>query len=119
MNDVEVREKVTKHYRDMAVRMPQYAPTRMAELAPGVVAVEDESGECDALFDTERCKFARPELWRDDIPAMLNGTGLNVLESASCSSPIRTVEAMVGFARDHLVPAVAWHEEPKFFNFKQ
>lgn len=50
----EMREKAIQHYREVVREMPEYSPTRMAELAPGVVAVEDEAGECDALFDTEQ-----------------------------------------------------------------
>ena len=41
MNDEEVRERTAKHYREMVETMPRYAPTRMAELAPGAIAVED------------------------------------------------------------------------------
>lgn len=101
--------------------MPEYAPTRMAELAPGVIAVEDASGECDALFDIEGWGFRNPELWGGQEPRSptLGGRNLNVLEGLGRSSRVSNIGAMVGFARDHIVPknGGVWHNEPIEFKF--
>ena len=116
----EIRQKAVKHYEELARRQPQYSPTRMAELAPGVVAVEDQSGECDALFDVERWQFANPQLWERDPGSenpLLKKTGLKVLEGVGRAPQVSTIEAMVGFARSHLSPKgkEVWHNAPQFF----
>ena len=116
----EMRQKAIKHYEKMACRQSQYTPTRMAELAPGVVAVEDESGECDALFDVERWEFTNPQLWAQDPESespLLKNSSLNVLEGVGRAPQVSTIEAMVSFARRHLSPKgkEMWHKTPQFF----
>ena len=116
----EMRQKAIKHYEEVARRLPQYSPTRMAELAPGVVAVEDQSGECDALFDVERWQFTNPQLWeqnpRSESP-LLKKNGLKVLEGVGRTPQVSTIETMVSFARNHLSPKgkEVWHSVPQFF----
>ncbi len=60
----EIRQKVIRHYRDMVQRDPRYMPTRIAELGPGVVAVEDRAGECDIRI-TE-------QIYQKSIPIGIN-----------------------------------------------
>lgn len=109
------------HYEEVARKQPRYSPTRMAELAPGVIAVEDQSGECDALFDVERWQFTNPQLWERGsgvTPSpLLKEAGLEVLEGVGRAPQVSTIEAMVGFARSHLSSKgkEAWHSAPQFF----
>lgn len=115
-----MREKVIRHYHDVARRMPEYSPTRMAELAPGVVAVEDQAGECDALFDTEQWQFTRPELWEGDPEhesPLLRNADLKVLEGVGRFPRVSSIEDMVGFARSNLSPKGdhVWRDTPQFF----
>lgn len=116
----EMREKVIRHYGDVALRMPKYSPKRMAEIAPGVVAVEDMAGECDALFDTEQWQFTYPQIWKQDPESespLLRSTGLKVLEGVGRFPRVSTIEEMIGFARIHLSPKGdhVWHDTPQFF----
>lgn len=113
----EMRQKAIKHYKELAQRQPQYSQARMAELAPGVVAVEDQSGECDALFDTKRWQFTNPQLWARDESPLLKNSGMNVLEGVGKFPPVSTIEEIVGFARSQLSSrgGEAWHDTPQFF----
>jgi len=117
----DTRERVIAHYREMAEQMPQYMPIRMAELAPGIIAVEDASGECDTLFDVDGWKFRTPEIWGGQGPKSptLGKRNLNVLEGLGRRPPVSNIRTMVGFAKDHIVPknGGAWHEEPMEFDF--
>jgi hypothetical protein len=113
-----MREKVAGHYRAIVRKQPQYMPKRMAELAPGVIAIEDEAGECDVMFNTEEWAFRYPDIWGDQKP-MLKGDNMSVLEGVACSRPIMTIEEMVVFAKRHLIPtrSAMWHPKPQFFEF--
>ena len=116
----EMRQKAIKHYQEVAHRQPQYSPSRMAELAPGVVAVEDHAGECDALFDVERWQFINPKLWERDPESespLFKKAGLGVLEGVGKVPQVSTIEGMLSFARSHLSSKgnEAWHEVPQFF----
>ena len=116
----EMRKKAVKYYRELAIKQPQYSATRMAELAPGVVAVEDGAGECDALFDVEQWQFTNPQLWERDPESessMLRNEGLKVLEGVGRAPRVSSIEGMVDFARQHLSPKEnqAWHDTPQFF----
>ena len=116
----EMRKKAIEHYRELASGQPQYSAKRMAELAPGVVAVEDQSGECDALFDTAQCQFTNPKLWEREPESespMLRKAGLKVLEGLGQAPQVSTIEDMVGFARRHLSLKgnQVWHDTPQFF----
>lgn len=123
MCDEEVRKRTISHYQWMKDAMPQYAPTRMAELAPGVIAVEDKSGECDAMFDIERWQFTSPKQWErapESESPRLKSMGLNVLEGAGRAPRVSTIEAMVGFAKTHLSPKgnEVWHNTPQVIEFE-
>ena len=116
----KMRQKAIDHYREFTRRQPQYSPTRMAELAPGIVAVEDQAGECDALFDIERWQFSNPQLWEQDPKSespLLKKAGLKVLEGVGRAPQVSTIEGMVSFARSQLSPKgnEIWHETPQFF----
>jgi hypothetical protein len=115
MND-NVRERAKKHYLKMAAH---YAATRMAELAPGIIAVEDKSNECDALFDVTMWKYTDEELWAGmDRTKMIMEEQFNVLEGVGSSNPVKTIEAMMGFARRHLSPIGrhSFHDQPIVFD---
>lgn len=117
-----MRQKAIQYYRKVARQLPQYAPTRMAELAPGVVAVEDAAGECDALFDGERWDYTNPEIWESDPETKslaLTGAGLKVLEGFGVAMRVRSIETMMLFAQSQLSPKrqTAWHSVPQFFTF--
>ena len=116
------RTKVIQLYRDIARKTPQYTPMRMAELAPGIVAVEDRDGECDAYFEKEQWGWTYPKLWEQpgtQESAMLRQAGLNVLQGIGRAPQVSTIEMMVDFAKDHLAPRgdQTWHEAPLFFEF--
>ncbi len=115
----ETRNNVVDHYRVLARREPEYYPVRMAELAPGVIAVEDKAGECDALFDIARWQFTRPELWEptgsaSESPILANRR-LKVLSGLGRLPQVSTIEDMVAFAKTNLSPC--WHDTPQFFEF--
>ena len=116
-----IREKVVDHYKTMCVEMPQYLPTSMAELAPGVVAVEDESGECDAFFDTNEWKYSNPIVWEDAKKSegyLFLTYGMKVLEGLGTVPKISSIIQMMGFAKTHISPTgvQTWHKEPIFFD---
>lgn len=118
-----MRKRVVEHYRNMRFGMPEYTPVRMAELAEGIIAVEDKSGECDALFDKNKWGFSDPELWGvdpEDENSTLNALGLDILEGFGRSPKVRSINSMFIFAKAELSPKEGqkWHEEPKYFNFK-
>lgn len=123
MNDVnEMRQKAISHCRKVARQNLEYFPTRMAELAPGVIAIEDRAGECDALFDPERWQFNHPRAWKPDpnrqIP-LLQDSGMEVLQGVGGVPQISTIEEMVDFAKKHLSATrdETWHDAPQFFEF--
>ena len=119
MNDNRMRERSVKHYRDMA---PRYAATKMAELAPGVIAVEDAAGECDVLFDITLWEFTHKELWAGlDRSKMIEEEQLNVLEGIGRSPRVDTIEGMMRFAQSHLSPigSHTFHPEPIPFDHTQ
>ena len=115
------RSKVIRHYIIMSICMPQFAPHRMAELAPGVVAVEDLAGECDVFFDAARWVFKNPTFWEPDyrsVSQSLQTSGLKILEGLSRIPQITTIEEMSCFAQQHIVSTSQekWHASPIFFD---
>lgn len=114
----EMRVKVIAHFKRVARTQPQYKATRFAELAPGIIAVEDASGECDAFFDPKVWQFASPKFW-EGLPEspVLQKMGLRVLPGAACAPTVGTVGKMVWFAKHNLEPVdnATWHAEPQFF----
>ena len=117
-----VRKKVIEHYQVLARRDPKYTPVRMAELAPGIIAVEDASLECDAIFDAAQWKFRHPELWEGDPEnesPVLKSKGLRALEGVGRLPRVSTIEEMESFAKHHLTAkeSLAWHDKPEFFEF--
>ena len=114
MNGREMQERVLQHYRRLTLKNPGYYPVRMAELAPGVVAVEDGAGGCSVLFD--------PEQWQPTYTylgaLMTKGIGLGVLYSVmSGATPVRTIKDMAVLAKDRLSQkrSQVWHDAPQFF----
>ena len=107
---------VILHYLQMATRQPQYTPTRLAELAPGVVAVEDRSGECDVLFDKTQWQYTTPDIWGESNSEILRRRGLAVLPGTGRYPPISTITDMVKFAHDQLSPMehAEWHTAPMY-----
>src|SRR3990167_375004 len=91
-----VRKEVIKHYRMIVQRSSKYAPVKMAELAPGVVAVKDISGECDTLFDTDEWRFTHPEIWdSENLLPSLKKVGIGVLEGLGQTPRVSSIEEMV------------------------
>ena len=115
-----IRPRVIQHYRELARRAPQYTPVRMAELAKGVVEVEDKAGECDALFNKALWRYTMPEIWEGPEQEMLDSLNLAALEGAGTAPVVCTIEDMVAFAKRHLSPkgAHSWYDAPQFFDFK-
>lgn len=118
----ETRKKVIRHYHVLARIKPEYCPTRMAELAPGVVAVEDQSGECDVMFEKRLWRFTTPNLWRQargSKSPMLHKTGLKVLQGVGRAPQVSIIEDMVDFAKRHLSPkgSHTWRDAPLYFTF--
>lgn len=92
--------------------------SRMAELAPGVVAVEDSWDEADVIFDLDRWQFKRPELWKPGVgmtpSPMLAELNLQVLPGLARFPPMKSIEEIVSLAQDQLVATGggAWHPQP-------
>jgi len=112
------RRSVANHY---AMLGDQFAPKRMAELAPGVIAVEDASGECDALFDSDRWTFNAPEIWEYPVAEespLLRAAGLKILPGLGRFPEVNTIDEMVLFAKEQLSPKSGelWREVPEFFS---
>lgn len=106
----EFQQRVFNYVMTLGV---DYTPLRMAELATGVVAVEDANRECDAYFDITLWRFTHPEIW--EAKKDLNKLGLEVLEGLGCFPPKRKIEDMAIFARKELISK--WHDQPKFLEF--
>jgi hypothetical protein len=117
----DMRERVIRYYAWVVTRQPEYMPLRMAELAPGIVAVEDRAGECDAIFDMARWKYTMPEIWArgtDMTKAQqMEAAGLEVLPGIGRFPAVVEINGMMEFARRHLSPIgdTAWHQVPQFF----
>lgn len=116
----------TPEQMETRVRVKAYANTmlgeehraeRIAELAPGVVAVQDAGGECDAYFDVKCWQFIHRHLW-DGLPekGALAKLELGVLEGVGRSPWVTTIEEMAEWAKEHLERSdgnqPAWHREP-------
>ena len=116
------REKVINHYNRMTKENPKFSPKKMAELAIGVVAVEDNSGECAALFDRNLWEFTMPEIWEKSIKnndtPLSKDVKLGVLEGLGGMPTVRTIKNMVNFAKEHLSSKEnqAWHDAPEPFS---
>jgi hypothetical protein len=114
-------QKTIQYGQEIAKEWPACRVTRTAELAPGVVAVEDVSGGCDALFDRSRWQYTIPRQWatpenRCGSP-LLDDMGLGLLPGVGGMPTVKTIEKMVSFARKHLSAKVevGWYETPRFF----
>ena len=111
-----VRGKIAGLYASMG---PAYAITRVAELAPGIVAVEDASGECDALFDQERWEYTYPKIWEPPMgSAALKAENIGLLPGLGRAPHVTTIEEMVEFAQQQLMPkdtGTVWCTVPDFF----
>ena len=118
MNTKQMQKAVVRHY---ALMDSQYAPLRMAQLAPGVIAVEDKSGECDAMFDTTQWRWTQPEIWeRGGESGGVGRANLGVLQGIGRFPAVRDIESMVGFARANLtaIGSHVWYAKPEIFDFR-
>lgn len=123
MRDAETQERVLAYYRQVVLRHPGYYPMRMAELAPGVVAVEDGAHGCDVLFDPERWQYTHFQyLWNKTLPKFKDvvpkSFSLGILQGvANGYIQISTIEGMVILAKTYLSSKGndAWHDQPQFF----
>jgi hypothetical protein len=117
-------QKTLRYCVEIVKEWPAFRASRTAELAPGVVAVEDVSGECDALFDRSRWKYAIPQQWaiRESRcgSSLLDDMNLGLLPGAGATRTIRTIEKMASFAKNHLSAKTGygWYETPRFFPCK-
>ena len=116
-----MRQKVIRYYEDMVSQAPQYTPTAMAELAPGVIAVVDQSGECDVCFDVHRWGFKDPQVWgpAESGSSQLRDAQMNILPGKGFSSDISDIASMAIAAKEHLSPKddAVWHDTPQYFEF--
>ena len=108
-------EKVVSYYRELAKHFPKLIPQRMAELAPGVIAVEDTVGECEALFDIKLWAFKDPKMQHNGNH-LANNFGLDVYESMGKEPHISTIKQMADFLKLHISPKgkQMWHKKPRF-----
>lgn len=108
-------------------KFPNYGcnVTGMAELAPGVIAVTDDMGECDAYFLTSMWRFKNPEVWKLGT-GVLEGVQkrklreehyIDILPGMGQLPPATTFDEMLEMAKmclkhtDNVL--VDWYDEPK------
>lgn len=120
--DQGIRDIVSVHYVWMSLLFGRYCPTKMAELAPGVVAVEDDSGECDVFFELDRWEFVYPEVWKrqkgEKIHKTLKKGRLEVLPGMGTSNRVTTIGKALAFAQSQLSPKdneTRWYDAPEVF----
>ena len=115
-----IRQKVIDYCNQMGGEQPIYAPTRMAEIAPGLIAVEDKSGECDLYFDRARWEFYN-NIWEKDHTSLTDQykkTGLGALSGQAVNTS--TIAGMKTIATNVLkakVPDLCHHHTPQDFDF--
>lgn len=120
----QMRELIDVYYNSPHM---ECSITRMAVIAPGLIAVEDTMNECDVHFDMDRWEFTYPDLWKMDTstPGFTPGPlrrlmrekhRIGLLEGIGQLPHVRTIEAMVSMARTHLRPKAGfepeWCDEP-------
>jgi hypothetical protein len=109
----DVLRRVIQYRNQLLVSNPEFAVTSMAELAPGVIAVEDKAGECDVYFDAESWGYSFPEIWRGmDQNPRLRDLQLKVLPGKGRFPPVSKIEDAMAYAMLQLYPRL-WHEAPQ------
>ncbi len=111
----ELQKKVLSYIKGIG---GTYAIVRMAELAPGIIAVEDSVGECDAYFDIAAWDFVFPSVHKPDKEdPELKSMGVQILPGLSFVNPARTIKEMKIAARNCLKPK-QWHARPRFLKLR-
>jgi hypothetical protein len=92
----------------------------MAELAPGMIVVQDDyrEGELDVFFDLELWGPKNPQLWGDSLtPAGLMELGMGVLSCTSFGNRPRNFTQFLPLAQYTLMPRqdASWHPIPRAF----
>lgn len=103
-----------------AERDSNFTATTMAEIALGVIAVEDFSGDCYALFDVDLWRFDDKSVAICKCP-ILQLYKLDVLAEMEVPGEITNISEMLVFAKARLVSTgrrfgrSPWYGEPRYF----
>jgi len=115
-----MRLAIERYYDKLSRDIPKHTPKKMVALAKGVVAVEEECGECDVLFDSELWQFRHPEIWEPENRAenpRLKNSKLKTLPGMCKLPRVRSVDDAIFFAKEELVPALDWYDPPEPYSF--
>ncbi|MEK6809475.1 MAG: hypothetical protein AABY40_02275 [Nanoarchaeota archaeon] len=79
------------------MRNPKCQAKRMAELAPGLVAVYDASDEIDTYFDSSRWTESSPDFLGDSL-FVADDQSIGVLQGVGCLPPVDSFKKALWFA---------------------